>query len=626
MENNFLVDAVIYLAAAVVCVPVAKRLGLGSVLGYLMAGILIGPFVLGFVGQEGKDIMHFAEFGVVMMLFIVGLELEPATLWKMRTSVLGYGSLQMVGTTLCIFALMLFLEWEWPSALAVGMAFSMSSTAIVLQSLKEKNQLNLPSGTNSFSILLFQDIAVIPILAMLPLLAKDGIVDDDTHHTFLSAFPAWLQTFGVLLAVGSIIIAGRYLIVPMLRFISHTHLRELFTATALLIVIAIALLMQMVGLSPALGTFLAGVVLASSEYKHELESDLDPFKGLLLGLFFLAVGASINFNLILARPVLILLSTLIVMAIKMGVLYIVGNRLKLAKDQHWLFTFVLSQVGEFAFVLLAFMAQVRLVNSGQNDFLMAVVALSMLFTPLVLLVHERIMIPRWANRMNEEQESDVENNQHKVILIGFSHFGSTIGRFLRANNIESTILDNDSDRVLLLRKMGFKVYYGDATRIDILHAAGAETADIIVVGTGTPETNIDIVKLVLKHYPQARIMVRARNRMDAYEFMDLGILHIYRETLDAAIRVGVDVLGLMGERKYSAYRTGQKFLKYDNQSMKKLKAHRHDMNVYVNKAKEEITRQEEMLADDKDKLKGLSSDVAWDSEYMRDMILQPRTK
>ena len=357
---------------------------MGSVLGYLFAGILIGPFILGFIGKEGQDIMHFAEFGVVMMLFLIGLELEPSHFWRLRKSILGLGSLQLGLTTVILF-MILITGFRWQEAMAIALALSMSSTAIALQTIKEKGLSQTVSGQASFSVLLFQDIAVIPILAILPLLAVHGTsISESGHQTFIDQFPGWLQAISLFLAVGIIYAAGRFLIVPMLRLIAKTQLRELFTASALFLIVAIAMLMQLVGLSPALGAFLAGVVLANSEYRHELESDLQPFKGLLLGLFFIGVGVSINFELIGSQPWLIAGLVIIVMAVKAAVLFFTGRIFKLTNDQNLLYTFALSQVGEFAFVMFSFTGQLKIITPEWMSTMMAVTAITMTITPLLL--------------------------------------------------------------------------------------------------------------------------------------------------------------------------------------------------------------------------------------------------
>jgi CPA2 family monovalent cation:H+ antiporter-2 len=620
---NFLTQALIYLGAAVVCVPLAKRLGMGSVLGYLLAGMLIGPFVLGFIGKEGEDIMHFAEFGVVMMLFLIGLELEPSQFWKMRKSIVGMGSVQMVFTSGLIFLMMLIAGLPVQISIAIALAFAMSSTAIVLQTIREKGLSQTASGQASFSVLLFQDIMVIPVLAFLPLMAMKGLSESrNIASSLIGQLPGWMQGLSFFAAVAIIVLGGRYLFVPLLRVVARTGLRELFTASSLLLVVAVALLMEVIGLSPALGTFLAGVVLANSEYRHELESDLDPFKGLLLGLFFIGVGASINFSLIGSRPVLISSLVLGVMIIKFSVLYITGRFFKVASDQNLLFSFALSQVGEFSFVLLAFSNQLNIIDHELMDIMMAVTATTMTITPLLLLINERIIDPRFGVK----EKSDMENNiaekieeHHKVIIAGFGHFGSTIGRFLRANGVGSIILDHDSDRVALLRKMGFKVYYGDATRLDLLKSAGADNASILIAAIDSPEANQELISIVQKNFPNLRIMARARSRMDAYELIDMGLKDIYRESLHTSVRLAVDVLVRLGQRSYTATRQGQKFLQYDEDALREMAEHRHDMKQYVIKARETFKLQEELLAKDLSHEEG-EHDHSWDSETIRETI------
>ena len=624
MSGGFLFQAVIYLASAVVCVPIAKRLGMGSVLGYLIAGILIGPFVLGFIGDEGTDIMHFAEFGVVMMLFLIGLELEPAKFLRMWKPIVGMGALQVGLTAAVAAAAFALLDFTWQGAVATGLAVSLSSTAIVLQSLKEKKMTGTAAGQSSFSVLLFQDIAVIPMLAILPLLATEVLHDDGGHgHSLIDNLPAVAQTFAVLAAVGAVVLAGRLVIVPLLRTVAKARLRELFTATALLIVFAIAYLMEMVGLSPALGTFLGGVVLANSEFRHELEGDLEPFKGLLLGLFFMAVGASINFQLIGESPGLIVGIVGCVMLAKMLILLAVGRAFKLAVDQNLIFAIGLAQVGEFAFVLFSLIGQLSILDSNWIDVMMAVTALSMTLTPLLMLANERIVLPRFGTKDAVEREMESPEEHNAVIIVGFAHFGSTLGRFLRANKVQCTVLDFDSDRVDLLRRMGFKVYYGDATRLDLLESAGAHDAKILISAIDSPETNLELVEMVQKHFPHLKIMVRARNRVDAYEFIERGVEHVYRESLDTSVAMGVDVLSALGRRRYTAHRAAQNFIRYDEASMRKLAKERHDTKQYISRVREEIDAQEAQLqADLGYDLSG--NDHAWDSEEMR-AAMAPKT-
>ena len=615
MNGIFLYDALVYLSAAVIFVPIAKKLGMGSVLGYLLGGIIIGPFFLGFVGEEGKDIMHFAEFGVVIMLFLIGLELDPATLWRMRKLILGTGALQMGATTLLCFAALFLAGFSWQAALAAGLALAMSSTAIVTQTLREKALTKTEAGRSSFAVLLFQDISVIPILALLPLLAVSGAHAPSGGETsWMAGMPGWAQTAILLIAANAVVLAGRFVLVPFLRFIARIRLRELFTAAALLIVIATADLMTLVGLSPALGTFLAGVVLANSEFRHELESDIEPFKGILLGLFFIAVGASINFKLIIDNPLSIMALVCGVIVIKSLVLYMTGKASRLSFDQNMIFTLGLGQVGEFAFVLFAFIAQLQILSAKWTDMMMGATAISMTITPLLLLINERLILPRIGTKETvEEKEADEISGEHPVIITGFGHFGSTIGRFLRANGVSATILDNDSDRVDVLRKMGFKVFYGDATRLDILKSAGADHAKIMIAAIDSPEINFALIETVKKEFPHLNVMVRAKNRLDAYDLLDTGVEDIYRESLDTSVRLGIDVLVKLGFRKYTATRAGQNFIKYDEAALRKLAAHRHDREAYLFNTREQIALQEELLANDREVSPNVHDD-AWDGE------------
>jgi monovalent cation:proton antiporter-2 (CPA2) family protein len=625
-QSSFLFQAMVYLAATVVMVPLAKRLGLGSVLGYLLAGIFIGPALLGFVGHEGEDIMHFAEFGVVMMLFLIGLELEPALLWRLRHSILGLGGLQVIVTSGIIAGIAIAFGLSWRDALALGMILSLSSTAIVLQTLNEKGLMKTEAGQSSFSVLLFQDIAVIPMLALFPLLATKSATTDAEHAatTLVDGLPAWAQTGIVLGSVVAIILAGRFLVRPLFRAVAATRLREVFTATALLLVVGIAVLMTQVGLSPALGTFLAGVVLANSEYKHELESDIDPFKGLLLGLFFIAVGASIDFGLIAQQPLLILGLVLLLMLVKGLVLFLLSKLFQMPIAQRLLFAFALCQVGEFAFVLFSFSAQQGILSQPVRDTMVAVVAISMALTPLLLLLNEKAVQPRFSPAPNVEKESDRIDETHPVIIAGFGHFGNTIGRFLRAHGIGMTILDNDANRVELLRRMGFKVYYGDASRYDLLYSAGAASARLIIIALEPPEKRLELIETVKKHFPELRMLVRATNRYDAYDQMNAGMLHVYRETLDTALRVGVEAMTFLGLRRYSAQRAAHIFFKLDEANMKKL-ASIKDTDEYIMTAREKIEELERVLQADQNQLAN-AVDKGWDEEGLIADANQPVLK
>ncbi|MBC7949850.1 MAG: cation:proton antiporter [Chitinophagaceae bacterium] len=625
-QNSFFFQAMVYLAAAVVMVPIAKRLGLGSVLGYLLAGVIIGPAALKFIGQEGQDILHFAEFGVVIMLFVIGLELEPELLWKMRKSIIGLGGLQVLVTAILFTALGIGFGLLWKQALAMGMILSLSSTAIVLQTLNEKGLMKTAAGQSSFSVLLFQDIAVIPMLALFPLLATSSPIATGDHasSTLVSGLPGWAQTLVVLGSVAAIILAGRFLIRPLFRIVAATRLREIFTAASLLLVVGIAVLMTQVGLSPALGTFLAGVVLADSEYKHELESDIDPFKGLLLGLFFIAVGASIDFNLIMQQPLLVLGLVALLMTVKAVVLFILGKVFKLAIGPNIIFAFALSQVGEFAFVLFSFSLQEGVLPKETVDLMVAVVAISMALTPLFLLINEKLIQPRIGTKESvEERGADEIEEKNPVIIAGFGHFGNTIGRFLRAHNVKMTILDNNPDRVDLLRRLGFKVYFGDATRYDLLHAAGAANARIIIITIEPADKRLELIETIKKHFPHLRMLVRSTNRFDAYDQMNAGMLHIYRETLDTSLRVGVDAMKFLGFRTYAAQRAARMFFKLDEANLKKLSSIR-DRDQYIVEARAKMEELELTLKSDLQQITEMK-DTGWDEETLIEEFNQPKS-
>lgn len=587
-QHSFFFTAMIYLAAAVVCVPVAKKLGLGSVLGYLLAGIFIGPNVMGFIGAEGQDIMHFSEFGVVMMLFLIGIELEPALLWKMRAPIIGLGGMQVLATTAVITLGAWWIGLPLRAALALGMILSLSSTAIVLQSLKEKGLMGSAAGQSSFSVLLFQDIAVIPMLAIFPLLAPAGTAAGNGGHTLRESLPGWAQTLMVIGAVSIIVLAGRFLVKPLMRVVARSRVRELFTTSALLLVVGISVLMTIVGLSPALGAFLGGVVLANSEYRHELESDIEPFKGLLLGLFFMAVGASIDFKLVLASPLTMLGLVLVLMTVKALLLFGLGKIFRLSTDQNLLFALSLSQVGEFAFVLLSFTRQTHILPDASISMMTAAVALSMAFTPLVIMVYEKLLQPRFTITEDSPREADEIVVKNPVILAGFGKSGNVVGRFLLANGVRTTILDLDSDRIELLHKLGIQAYYGDASRYDLLHAAGAAEAKLIIIATDTIEQTVEVVKVVRKHFPNLQMLVKAETIPDTFDLMELGVLHIYRESLDTSLRMGADALRMLGYRAYNAQRSAATFRRHDEKSLKELSALRDDKKTYLNTFKERI--------------------------------------
>lgn len=604
MTGSILFQSIVFLTGAIICVPLAKRFGLSSVIGYLLAGMLIGPFVFGFVGEEGEDILEFAEFGVVMMLFIIGLEIKPKSFWQMRNIVLGMGSIQVFGTMALTFAILYAFEIEWELSLTVAMAVALSSTAITLQTNKEKGLMQTTYGTSSFSILLFQDIIVIVMLAVLPLLSNlsDGATVEtnghNSHTSFLENLPLGWQALSIVSSIILIIVAGRFLVVPMLRIVAKSKVRELLVASALLIVAGISFIMELVGLSPALGAFLGGVVLATSEFKHELESTLDPFKDLLLGLFFMAVGASINFAVIGENPLLISGLVISVILIKAIVLFIIGIIFKMKIDQRLLLMVGLAQIGEFAFVLLSFAFQLNIFEKEQLDILLVVTALTMTLTPILWIINEHLCLPKIGTKESEQKPMDDIQVNNKTILVGFGHFGSTIGRFLRAHGISTTVLDIDSNRVDFLRKMGFEVFYGDASRMDLLESAGIAEADYLICAIDNPDVALGIVKKVKDQYPHVKLLVRARNRNDAYDLHNIGVEHIYRESLDTSVKMASDVLHFMGFDRDATHDQATKFINLDVLSLKRLATTPKNGKEYIFKAKEEIAQQEKLLVDD----------------------------
>lgn len=609
-----MIQAFIYLLAAIICVPIAKRLGLGSVLGYLVAGVMIGPFVLGpylglSSGEKTEDIMHTAEFGVVMMLFLVGLELDPKGFWKMRKKIVGIGSIQLFGTLLLILPIGFhFLNLSFGTSLAIGCAIAMSSTAIILQTLSEKGLTKTPSGEASFSVLLFQDIMVIPILAVLPLLAVNStIITEHAHDTLLDGAPGWMKTLAILSAIGIIVFVGNYIVNPFFKYIARLQVRELFTSFALMLVIGVSVLMTYVGLSPALGAFMAGVALANSEYKHQLESDIEPFKALLLGLFFIAVGSTINFNLIINEPLTILAITFGVMSIKAIVLLTAGWVFKLKLNQNILFVLLLSQIGEFAFVILNLTNQLQLIPKQWHDLLLATTALTMTLTPILLIVNEKWIVPLVGMKKSKtgglEDDLDFDfsaTTDKKVIIAGYGDFGNTVGRIVKYCGFHATVLDNDCDRVDLLRKLGYHVYFGDATNLNTLKAAKADEADLLIAAIDPPEINQQLVDLVKKHFPHLKILIRARNRFDAYHYLNHGDENVYPETFYTAIQVGVDALQELGLSHENAVRQGEIFKIADKASLKKLSKHSHNLEEYISISKEEIGKVHQKLREGMD--------------------------
>jgi len=607
--EGLLFQAFIYLFAAVITVPVAKQLGLGSVLGYLLAGVAIGPYVLGLVGQGGGGVMQVAEFGVVMMIFLVGLELRPNRLWRLRGPILGTGGLQVILTTLAIAALALFAGVTIQQGLAIGMIFSASSTAIALHSLGEKGLLTSKGGQTSFSVLLFQDIAVIPILAVLPLLAVSNDVGVRASN-FNPTDTPWQRALIVLGTVIAIVLGGRFLIRPVFRYLASIRLQEIFTAAALLLVVGIALAMQKVGLSPALGTFLAGVVLAESEYRHELESDIEPFKGLLLGLFFISVGASIDLPLVKERPLLIAGLVFGLLLVKFLLLMLIGKITKLEKSQSFTFAFALAQGGEFAFVLISFAAQNQVLNESMGNTLVATVALSMVASPFLFTINEKLVQPRFSSRLPDREADEIDEKDNPVILAGFGRFGHIVGRVLNLKGVKTTVLDLDADQVALVRKLGLKVFYGDASRLELLRAAGADQAKLLIVAVDDEEKSLLIVETAQKHFPNLKIFARAFGRDHAYRLIEQGVENIFRETLGSSLDLSVAALRALGFRAYEAQRAARFFRDYDEESVRALAPYAKNEKELISQARERIQTLEQLMEAERSQVR--YSDTGWE--------------
>ncbi|MEZ9782790.1 monovalent cation:proton antiporter-2 (CPA2) family protein [Vibrio cyclitrophicus] len=576
--TGYFLQAFIYLIAAVIAVPIAKRLGLGSVLGYLIAGVVIGP-IIGLVGEETTTIQHFAEFGVVMMLFLVGLELEPKMLWAMRNRLMGLGGLQVGGTTAIVMGIAQFFGQPWTIALTIGLIFALSSTAIVLQTFNEKGLSKTEGGKNAFSVLLFQDIAVIPMLAFIPLLALPELValaesaaQTAAHHDELSlvaGLPSWAYGLVITASIAIVVVGGHYLSRPLFRFVASSGLREIFTATALMLVIGIAALMSLVGLSPALGTFLAGVVLANSEFRHELESNIDPFKGLLLGLFFITVGAGINFGVLFNDFALIIGLTLGVMALKALVLFTLALIFRIKNSDRWLFTLSLAQAGEFGFVLLSFSAQNHVLPADIVQTLSLVVALSMFLTPGLFILFDKVILPRYEQKSNDREEDKIEE-KGTVIIAGIGRFGQIVNRLLVSNDVNTVVLDHQANQVDLLRSINIKSYFGDATRHDLLHTAGIEEAAMLVVAIDNQDSSVELVKYVKHTYPKVKILARAFDRGHSYRLREAGADFVESETYHSALEMGAQALRSLGHHPFFVEQQKSTYQRVESRKSEKL--------------------------------------------------------
>lgn len=613
MTGDALAQAFVYLVVAVLFVPVAKRLGLGAVLGYLIAGAVIGPFAMGLVGSEGSEVMHFAELGVVMMMFLVGLELRPALLWELRRPIVLLGGLQVLGCAAAIAGVAVLLGLAWRPAIAVGLLMSMSSTAIVITSLTERSLLRSRGGQASFAILLFQDIAVIPILAVLPLLAVTAPIEASSSR------PAWQSALALIAAVAAIIAAGRFVVRPMFQFLARVRLRESFIAFALLLVVGIALLMHTIGFSEALGTFLAGVVLADSEYRHELESDIEPFKGLLLGLFFISVGAQIDFGLLGSAPGMVLGIVFATMTAKLLVLLSLGKIAGLDRQARWIIAFALPQIGEFAFVLVNFSQQNHVFGEEIAGPLVAAIAISMAVTPIFFVALERWVLPAMADKAPPRAHDEIAHNDARVIIAGYGRFGQIVGRILRANRIRMTVLDLDGEMVDVLGRLGVKVYYGDASRPDLLEAAGCARAELFVLAIDDSEQALAVAHAVHTAYPKLKIIARARDRPAYVELRRAGVCEVHRETFAAAYETGIASLRALGFRAHTAHRLARRWRDHEEREIEELIAlWGESEDVRFARARAAMQEAERLMREEDPSVYG-HRDAAWDDEGLREV-------
>ncbi|HTA19469.1 MAG TPA: glutathione-regulated potassium-efflux system protein KefC [Polyangia bacterium] len=608
-EHGLLFEIMVYLGAAVVFVPLASRFKLGSVLGYLIAGCAIGPFGFG-LERDVKEIMHFAEFGVVLMLFLIGLELEPKRLLAMRRAVFGGGALQMAACGLLLAVGGVAVGLPWKGALVTGFALALSSTAIAIQTMRERNMLTSPTGVTAFAVLLFQDIAAIPLIAIVPLLAPAS-----------GPSGGWMGALRVVGAVTAVVVLGRYLTRPLLRIVARTGLREVFTGFSLLLVVGIAQIMAAAGVSMALGAFLAGVLLAGSEYRHALETDIEPFKGLLMGLFFIAVGMSIDFGLVASRPLVIVGLVVGLLVIKTLALRAMGRALGVAKTERWLLAALLGQGGEFAFVVFGVAGEAQLLPGDWDALLTLVVALSMALTPFLLLAHDRFLRARGDARPADV----VESTGAPVIIAGFGRFGQIVGRLLFASGLRATVLDHDADQIEVMRKFGFRVFYGDATRLDLLHAAGAEQAKLLVLAIDDPQASVRLADVVRQHFPNLKIVARARNISHWVALRKSGVEAIERETFESALRSGRQALERLGVSPYEARERADRFRLKNVSVLEELMPHFEDEAARLSSAQAAREQLAAQFAEDEAALdRSVGTSWSAEAEKARDREPAPR--
>ena len=598
MEHSpaWLINSFIYLAAAVIAVPVAKKLGLGAIIGYLAAGMAIGPWGLKLVTNV-QDILHFAEFGVVLMLFLVGLELEPKRLWDLRRPIFGWGSAQVAACAAIIMGVAMAFGVDWKIALVAGLGLALSSTAIALQAIGERNLMPTSSGQAGFSILLFQDVAAIPILALLPLLGAVLASNEVLAQSNLA-----LEALKIIAVIGGIILGGRLLLRPVLRWIAKSDTPEIFTAASLLLVVGIAALMQFVGLSMALGAFLAGVLLAESEYRRELETDIEPFKGLLLGLFFIAVGMSIDFGVLLKSPGLMAAILFGFLGLKLVVIYGLARAMNLPFQERPVFTVLLAQGGEFAFVVFQAAAGANVLTAETSSLLIGAVALSMLITPLLLVAVDKLLLPRYANCTNTQMEEISEEQSAPIIIAGFGRYGQIVGRMLLAQGIAPTVLDHDAETIETVRTFGYRVFYGDATRLDLLRTAGAATAKILVVAVDDVEQSMKIVEIAKEHFPKLQIVARARDVAHMNQLRDRGVTRIERELFESSLRSARNVLELLGQPPHEARQSAMRFKQHNLALLEQLYPHHKDRAKVIAVAKQGRVQLEEQMAKEREQL------------------------
>ncbi|MDO8248120.1 MAG: glutathione-regulated potassium-efflux system protein KefC [Rhodoferax sp.] len=590
---TWLTNSFIYLSAAVIAVPLSKALGLGSIIGYLAAGIAIGPWGLGLVTNV-QDILHFAEFGVVLMLFLVGLELEPKRLWSLRRPIFGWGSAQVLGCALLLTGVALAFGVGWRVALVAGLGLALSSTAIALQVMGERNLLPTSSGQAAFSILLFQDVAAIPVLALLPLLAQVSASNEalvPVNHT--------QEALKIIAVIASIVLGGRLLMHPLFRWIARSRTPEIFTAASLLLVVGIAGLMQLVGLSMALGAFLAGVLLAESEYRRELETDIEPFKGLLLGLFFIAVGMSIDFGVLRQSPGLMGLVVFGFLCVKGAVIYVVGRLMKLPFRERPVFTLLLAQGGEFAFVVFQAAAGAHVFPAQTASLLIGAVAVSMLVSPLILVAIDKLLLPRYAHLGKITMAEISEPQQAPVLIAGFGRYGQIVARMMLAQGIPCTVLDHDAEMIEVARNFGYRVFYGDATRLDLLRTAGAASANILVVAVDDMGQSLQIVDLVREHFSHLHIVARARDVTHWNKLRDRGVMRVEREMFESSLRSARSVLELLGHGAHEARQTAMRFRQHNLELFEKMHPHYQDRAKLIAVVKQGRRQLEEQMAQER---------------------------